>query len=115
MHLAIYHDMPCITHGIHSISPCTPTTHTSHVYIHLSMQLSTTVEVFDFKTETWVSRNTTGTPPLGLYNAAHALHGGLLQTSVCFYIYSAWEEPSIVYVHNIVTSTLAHKNFLSSS
>ena len=39
------------------------------------MQLASVVEVFDFETELWEKKTTSGPPPPGLYNTAYATIG----------------------------------------
>ena len=75
------------------------------VILTLSPQLACSVEVFDPRTETWVTNTTRGTPPKGLYNSAYALHGQSIHLPVCtvcvrvcfyhtgsmLYVYGGWD------------------------
>lgn len=47
-----------------------------HYYV--IMQLASVVEVFDFETELWEKKTTSGTPPPGLYNTAYTSIGRLI-------------------------------------
>ena len=41
----------------------------------LFLQLASVVEVFDFETELWEKKATSGSPPPGLYNTAYTTIG----------------------------------------
>lgn len=43
--------------------------------IMIFMQLASVVEVFDFETELWEKKTTSGPPPPGLYNTAYTTIG----------------------------------------
>ena len=49
--------------------------HNKHTHTHTHTQLASVVEVFDFETELWERKTTSGTPPSGLYNTAYTTIG----------------------------------------
>lgn len=63
--------------------------------------LASCVEVFDLNTELWEKKTTSGTPPLGLYNNAHALIGSSL------YVYGGYDgQKSYNTLYKLDLSTL---------
>ena len=55
----------------------------------MSMQLASVVEVFDFETELWEKKTTSGPPPPGLYNTAYTTIGRLMSITcyTCMHVH----------------------------